>query len=172
MSELENVKLSSDGPSDDKFLFFFKPENVEKECVGGISLVNGIKIFAGVSLLQALSTLMEVFQAELFLEKVGYIILTCLFAIICFCAFFAAFNDNILLAKISYWIAAVLFLISGIKFICKSVMKTIEFINPFDGDFLDIKFLTYIFGRGLYLFIYLYFIWILYCFMANHDKNN
>ena len=170
-NEIQDIKLSSE-PGKDKFLFFVEPKNIDNECIGGISLANGIKIFAVVTLIQAISSLMEIFQAEVFLEKLGYIILTTLFFLVCFSLCMAAFMENMTFAKISYWLAAILFIISAVKFLCKSVLKTIEFINPLDGDFLDLKFLTYILGRGLYLFIYLYFIWIVFCFLANHEKNN
>ena len=177
-SNLDNVKLSSEDQAksvpngDNKFLFFFQPNTIDNECIGGISLINGIKIFAAVSLIQAIDSCLEIFNAEFFIEKLGFIALTTAFVIICFCSFFAAFKENTNLATISYWLAGVLFLLAAIKFICKSVLKIIEFINPWDGDFLQLDFLVYIFGRGLLLFIYLYFIWILFCFISNHEKNN
>ena len=115
---------------------------------------------------------MEIFQTTLLMEKLGYIFLTVVFVIICLCAFFTTLNDNMTLAQAAYWISGIAFLLAAIKFICKSFLKIIEFINPWDGDFLQLDFLVYIFGRGFYLFIYLYFIWILYCYMSNHDKNN
>ena len=77
-NEIQDIKLSSE-PGKDKFLFFVEPKNIDNECIGGISLANGIKIFAVVTLIQAISSLMEIFQAEVFLEKLGYIILTTLF---------------------------------------------------------------------------------------------
>ena len=42
------------------------------------------------------------------------------------------------------------------RYICKSVLKIIELITPWDGDFLKLDFLVYVFGYGAYLFIYLY----------------
>ena len=177
-SELKNLKISLEEQAknvsygEDKFLFFFEPKNVDNECVGGISLKNGVRIFAAVSLIQALNSCMEIFQTTLLMEKLGYIFLTVVFVIICLCAFFTTLNDNMTLAKAAYWISGIAFLLAAIKFICKSFLKIIEFINPWDGDFLQLDFLVYIFGRGFYLFIYLYFIWILYCYMSNHDKNN
>ncbi len=166
-----NVRLASE-PGENKFLFFFEPKNVENECIGGISLKNGIYVFAGFSLLLAISYCMEIFDRLYFIEKLGYTLITLAFIIIAFCAFFAAFNENMIMAKISYWTAGVLFCLAAIKFICKSLLKIIDFINPFDGDFLKIDFLIYILGRGALLFIYLYFIWIIFCFMSNHEKNN
>ena len=177
-SNLDNVQLSSEDQTkslqngDNKFLFFFQPNSIDNECIGGISLINGIKIFAAVSFIQAISSFSEIFNAEIFLEKIGYILLTTAFVIICLCSLFAALNENTTLAKISYWLAGFLFVLAAIKFLCKSVLKIIEFINPWDGDFLQLDFLVYIFVRGLFLFIYLYFIWITFCFLSNHEKNN
>ena len=177
-SNLDNVQLSSEDQTkslqngDNKFLFFIPPNSIDNECIGGISLINGIKIFAAVSFIQAISSFSEIFNAEIFLEKIGYILLTTAFVIICLCSLFAALNENTTLAKISYWLAGFLFVLAAIKFLCKSVLKIIEFINPWDGDFLQLDFLVYIFGRGLFLFIYLYFIWITFCFLSNHEKNN
>ena len=172
-NELENsnVKLSSE-PGENKFLFFFEPKNVENECIGGISLVNGIYVFAGLSLILAINFCIEIFDRLYFIEKLGYILISLAFVIIAICAFFAAFSENMTLAKISYWMAGILFCLAAIKFICKSILKMIEFINPFDGDFLRLDFIAYIFGRGALLFIFLYFIWIIFCFMSNHEKNN
>ena len=76
------------------------------------------------------------------------------------------------LANISYCIASAVFLIAGVIFLIEIFIKLIEFINPWEGDFLDLGFLTDIFGVGFYLFIYGYFIWIIYCYMGNHVKNN
>ena len=176
--QIEDVKLSSEEQAnrisvgEDKFLFCFKPENLDNECIFGISLVNGVKIFAAVALLQSLSFLMEIFQTQTFFKKLGYIILTCLFVLISFCAFFSTLNDNMVLANISYCVASAIFLIAGVIFLIEICIKLFEFINPWEGDFLDLGFLTDVFGIGFYLFIYGYFIWIIYCYMGNHVKNN
>ena len=61
----------------------------------------------------------------------------------------------------------VIFAYQAIVYICKSLLKIIEFITPWDGDFLNLNFLVYIFGYGVYLFIVLYFIWVLYCYMRS-----
>ena len=53
----------------------------------------------------------------------------------------------------------------------KELEKLIDFITPWDGDFLRLDFLIYIFGYGLYLFIYLYFIYVLYRYMVQIKRN-
>ena len=71
-NQLENVKLSSEA-NENKFLYFLEPKNIDNECIGGISLLNGIIIFAVVTLIQAINGFMEIFESTVFLQKVGYI---------------------------------------------------------------------------------------------------
>ena len=42
---------------------------------------------------------------------------------------------------------------------------------PFSGDFLSFDFVEYVFGKGIFLFGYLYLIYTLYLFMINLKKN-
>ena len=39
------------GSNDEKFLFFFKPDKIDNECVGGISLKNGVRVLSVIVLL-------------------------------------------------------------------------------------------------------------------------
>ena len=59
----------------------------------------------------------------------------------------------------------------ALRYLAKSIVKIIDFITPWDGDFLRLDFLIYIFGYGFYLFIYLYFIYILYRYMRQIKGN-
>ena len=72
----------------------------------------------------------------------------------------------------SYFIISIIFILESIKYAAKSVYKVIEFITPWDGDFLKLDFIIYILGYGAYLFIYLYFIYILYRYMNQEKKGN
>ena len=93
--------------------------------------------------------------------------------IIAFCLYFGAavyaflstVKNNYSFAKVSYLIVSFLFILFAILYVCKSVIKVIEFITPWDGDFLHLDFLQYIFGYGVLLFIILYFIYVLYHYM-------
>ena len=60
----------------------------------------------------------------------------------------------------------------ALRYLCKSVVKIIDFVTPWDGDFLRLDFLIYIFGYGIYLFIYLYFIYVLYRYMIQIKGNS
>ena len=166
---------------DDKFLFFFNPQIVDEKFLFGLPLKTGVFIFSVVVLIQALNAFFEIFKPNSFWIFIVSIIAFLIYFIIAFYAFVGALQNNYLFTKLSYSIIAVLFLIEALRYVCKSIYKTIEFITPWDGDFLRLDFLVYIFGYGVYLFIYLYLIFILYRFMIqaknggsvnNNNLNN
>ena len=165
---------------DDKFLFFFDPQLVDEKFLFGLPLKTGVFIFSVVALIQALNAFFEIFKPNSFWLFIVSIIAFLVYFTVAFYAFLGALQNNYSYARLSYIIIAVLFLIEALKYVCKSIYKTIEFITPWDGDFLQLDFLIYVFGYGVYLFIYLYLIYILYRFMlqaknggsANINLNN
>ena len=165
---------------DEKFLFFFDPQLVDEKFLFGLPLKTGVFIFSVVALIQALNAFFEIFKPNSFWLFIVSIIAFLVYFTVAFYAFLGALQNNYSYARLSYIIIAVLFLIEALKYVCKSIYKTIEFITPWDGDFLRLDFLVYIFGYGVYLFIYLYLIYILYRFMiqaksggsANINLNN
>ena len=165
---------------DDKFLFFFDPQLVDEKFLFGLPLKTGVFIFSVVALIQALNAFFEIFKPNSFWLFIVSIIAFLVYFTVAFYAFLGALQNNYSFVRLSYIIIAVLFLIEALKYVCKSIYKTIEFITPWDGDFLRLDFLIYVFGYGVYLFIYLYLIYILYRFMlearnggsANINLNN
>ena len=165
---------------DEKFLFFFDPQLVDEKFLFGLPLKTGVFIFSVVALIQALNAFFEIFKPNSFWLFIVSIIAFLVYFTVAFYAFLGALQNNYSFVRLSYIIIAVLFLIEALKYVCKSIYKTIEFITPWDGDFLRLDFLVYIFGYGVYLFIYLYLIYILYRFMiqaksggsANINLNN
>ena len=150
---------------DEKFLFFFDPQLVDEKFLFGLPLKTGVFIFSVVALIQALNAFFEIFKPNSFWLFIVSIIAFLVYFAVAFYAFLGALQNNYSYARLSYIIIAVLFLIEALKYVCKSIYKTIEFITPWDGDFLQLDFLIYVFGYGVYLFIYLYLIYILYRFM-------
>ena len=145
--------------NDEKFLFFFDPKIMdEKKFLFGFSLKTGVQIFSVVALIQAISSFFDIFNPGSFLMFFVNIVAFVIYLVIAFYAFLSTIKDNYLFAKVSYLTASVLFLLIAIKYVCKSIIKIIEFITPWDGDFLRLDFLVYIFGYGLFLFIILYLI--------------
>jgi len=160
---------------DEKFLFFFDPEPIpfEEKFLFGMSLKTGVYIFSGITCVQALSTLFDIFRTETFWLFIVTIIACLVYSIISLYAFLSAYCEKYSYAKVSYFIISIIFILEAIKYAAKSVYKIIEFITPWDGDFLKMDFIIYILGYGGYLFLYLYFIYILYRFMIQtKDGNN
>ena len=149
--------------NDEKFLFFFDPKLMdEKRFLSFFSLRTGVQIFAVISLIQAISTFFDIFSPGSFVMFFANIVIFFIYLVIGLYAFLSPIKNDYSFAKVSYLIAAALFLLNAIKYVCKSVIKIIEFITPWDGDFLRLDFLVYIFGYGIFLFIILYFIYVLY----------
>ena len=158
---------------DEKFLFFFDPEPIkfDEKFLFGMSLKTGVYIFAAITCVQSLSTFFDIFRAETFWLFIVTIIACLVYLIISCYAFLSAYYEKYSYAKVSYFIISIIFILEAIKYAAKSVYKVIEFITPWDGDFLKLDFIIYILGYGAYLFIYLYFIYILYRYMNQEKKG-
>lgn len=162
-------KFNQFGFGIDSFLFIVKPgpDKIDKQCLFGISLKVGVRIFSLIMLFEALSSFMDVLSPGTLWKLIVYIAVFVLYLIIGFYAFYSTINEKASFAKISYFLISVIFIIEAVVYLCKSLIKLIEFLTPWDSDFLKLKFLIFVFGYGLYLFIYLYFIWILYCYIIS-----
>ena len=131
--------------NDEKFLFFFDPKIMdEKKFLFGFSLKTGVQIFSVVALIQAISSFFDIFNPGSFIMFFVNIVVFVIYLVIAFYAFLSTIKDNYTFAKVSYLTASVLFLLNAIKYVCKSIIKIIEFITPWDGDFLKLDFLLFL----------------------------
>ncbi len=174
MKEMNSEKMlnvlpkacSDAGINDEKFLFFFDPKIMdEKKFLFGLSLKTGVQIFSAILLIKAISLFFDIFSPNSFLVFIGNIIGFLIYLTAAAYAFLSTIQNNYSFAKFSYCIVSVLFIFFAILYVCKSIIKIIEFITPWDGDFLHLDFLEYIFGYGALLFIVLYLIYVLYHYM-------
>ena len=152
--------------SDEKFLFFFKPVKVDEEkFLFGFSLKTGVQIFSIITIIQAINSFLDIFSPYSFWLFLISMIAFIFQFVIGLYAFISTIKEKFSYAKSAYLFISVLFLIQAVYYVSKSILKVIEFITPWDTDFLRLDFLIYIFGYGIFLFIYLYFIYILYLYM-------
>ena len=156
---------------DSKFLFVFPPEIVDDKFLFGITFKTGVQIFAIITLIQAIGSFLDIFSPSNFWLFLVAILAFCFYFVIAIYAFLSTLRENYNFARLSYLMVAAIFLIMALRYLCKSIVKIIDFITPWDGDFLRLDFLIYIFGYGLYLFIYLYFIYVLYRYMIQIKRN-
>ena len=173
-------ELSQKIPTDDtKFLFFFPAEIGGDKILFGLTFKTGVQIFSIFTLLLAINSFLDIFSPKSFWLFLVAILAFCVYGVIASYAFLSTLSDNYNFARVSYLMIAVLFLLMTLRFLGKSIVKIVDFITPWDGDFLKLDFLIYIFGYGFYLFVYLYFIYILYRYMiqikgnsSNNNQNN
>ena len=164
--------------TDEKFLYFFDPVKMdEQKFLFGFSLKTGVLVFSVITIIQAINSFLDIFSPYSFWLFLISIIAFILQFLISFYAFISTLKYKYSYAKTAYLIISALFLIEAIYYISRSILKVIDFITPWDNDFLRLDFLIYIFGYGIFLFFYLYFIYILYIYMiylkssAFHQNN-
>ena len=175
MSEQNNIinkiieflpEISKRIPTDDsKFLFVFPADITGDKILFGLTFKTGVQIFSLFTLLLAVNSFLDIFSPKSFWLFLVAILAFCVYGIIASYAFLSTLKENYNYARVSYLMIAVLFLLMTLRYLGKSIVKIIDFITPWDGDFLKLYFLIYISGYGFYLFIYLYFIYILYRYM-------
>ena len=160
-------KASSNLPTnDEKFLFFFDPKIMdEKKFLFGFSLKTGVQIFSAIIFIKAISSFFDIFKPSSFIMFFVNIIAFLIYLAAACYAFLSTIKNNYSYAKVSYLIVSALFILFAVVYVCKSVIKIIEFITPWDGEFLHLSFLEYIFGYGVLLFVILYLIYVLYHYM-------
>ena len=157
---------SNMGLKDEKFLFFFDPKIMdEKKFLFGLSLKTGVQIFSAILLIRSITLFFDIFSPTSFLMIFKNIIGFLIYITAAVYSFLSTIKNNYSFAKLSYLIVSCLFLLFSIIYVCKSIIKIFGFITPWDGDFLHLNFLEYIFGYGALLFIILYLIYILYHYM-------
>ena len=160
-SEIKNNEIS-----EDNFLFFFKPE-ISQETICGLTQNISVKIIGIISLISSISYFISCFSGEFFFDGIYEILICIICLIIAFYSFYSALNENSDYAKIAYFSSVILFLIFFIKFLFETLYDIVKFLNIFGSDFLDIKDIFSDIAEGCALLLFLYLVWIIYCFMVN-----
>ena len=158
---------------DEKFLFFFKPQLIgEEKFLSLCPIETGMIIFSVILIIQALSNFLNIFNPDTFMKFILYIILFILYSVSAFYVCFGYLKKKYLYIKVGYVIISAVFCCSAVIYVCKSLYKICKFIIPFSGNFLSFDFFEYVFGKGIFLFGYLYLIYILYIHMINLKKKD
>ena len=154
-------------PSQDKFLFCIVPDKVDTECIAGLSLKNGVRILSGILLYEALYSLAQSWDTKYTSKLIFRLILGLCYLCTACCVCYITFYENVSYTNIALAVVEILFILEFLYYLLKSFLRIFEFINPWDGDFLNLKNLFYIVGDLAYLFVFLYFIYVLYCYLVS-----
>ena len=160
-NQIQNMDFSQDN-----FLFFFKI-NTEEETMCGLSQSMTVKIISIFALLFAISFFIDTLNGDFFFDGFYKLILCILYLVIAFYSFYSTINQNDNYAKIGYLISAILWIYYFILFLFDFLFDLFKFINIFGDDFLKIKELFHDVGQCCLLLIFLYFVYILYCYQVN-----
>ena len=157
---------------DDHFLFFFEPKIMDvKRFLFCLSLKTGTQIFSVIMLIQAISSFLDIFSGS-FLGFFAKIIAFGFYFVAGFYTLVSTLKDEYVFARVGYLFISIVFLFNSFYFVCKTFIDVIEFITPWDSKFLQLGFLIDFFGYGIFLFIYLYMIYVLYHFMLELKNPN
>lgn len=156
---------------EEKFLFFYQPGRLNTDLMGRFELVTGVRILGICFLFEALSSCIDIVKSNTFVKFIISILAAVLYAISAFYILYSTFNPKRLYIKIAYLTAAFIMTILLLAFLIQAFYAISCFLYPFNDDFLKLDFLNYLFGRGAWLFVYLYLVWILYCYMERSKGN-
>ena len=157
--------------NEDKFLFTFLPSDINKVMIFQLKLETGVIILSIFYLIEFFGALKNIVYLSSLLSFIWNIILSVVFLLLCLYTYYSTKNPKKTYIKFAYLLSAVVISIRLLGYVCKSFYLIICFLYPFNSDFLELDFLIYVFGKGLYLFIYLYFVWIYYCFMIRGKEE-
>ena len=157
--------------NEEKFLFFFHPAYLDNTMIMELRLETGAQLLALCFLLELFSTFKDILVATSILNIILYFFLSFIFFLVSFYTYYSTIHQKIYYIKFAYLIASVITLLRLIEYFINSLYLIICFVNPFHDDFLDLDFITYVLGKGVYLFIYLYLMWIYYCFMVRPEGH-
>ena len=157
---------------DEKFLFFFEPKLMDvNRFLFCLSVKTGTQIFSAIMLIQALSSFFDMFSGSF----LGFFVKLVAFGFYFIAGFYtlvSTLKNEYLFARVGYLFISIVFLFNAFYFVCKTFIDVIEFITPWDSKFLQLGFLIDFFGYGIFLFIYLYMIYVLYHFMLELKNPN
>ena len=151
-------------PNLDKFLFVFTPTKTDDECIFKIPLNIGVRVISIVLLISSLLEFLDALGKNEIWDLIIDVFFSVFFLVIAFFSFMSTINNNYDYSNVSYIVYALIYIIKVIEYIAKSVLIILGLVNPFGDSFFELKGIWYIIGEGVYLFILLYFIWIIYCF--------
>ena len=154
-------------PSQDKFLFCIVPDKVDEQSIAGLSLKNGVRILAVILLYEALYSFMKAWDSKYTSKFIFRLILGLCYLCISCLSCYSTFNDNLNYSKISFITVEILFILEFLYYLLKSFLRVFEFVNPWDGDFLNLRNVVFIVGDLAYFLVFLYFIYIQYCYIIS-----
>jgi hypothetical protein len=153
--------------NDNNFLFFFKPSQIDNQCIFNIPLKTAVQIISIILILASLDEFFDALSEQSYFFLIWNLLLSIFFLTVAIFSFLSTINQNYSYANISYIIYAITWYVKAVEFIYETIKHFIEFINPSGTKFFHLSYLVDIISDALYLLILLYFVWVVFCYSIN-----
>ena len=169
-NEIEIKEKEEENNIPEKFLFLFET-NIIDDSFFGFSLKTIVRIISIFTLLVSITEFLNILDNKTFLKVIYDLLISVTFLIITYFIFDSTIEMNINYAYLGYIIYSILWIVLLIQYLLQASLMLVGYLNPYENDFLRLKLLTYIFIEAFILGIYLYFVWILFCYYVNLKRG-
>jgi hypothetical protein len=173
-NEVEN-KVSQDLNNPDinseNFLFFIKPNEIDEDGVCGLDQKLTVRIISVIALFSAGCAFISSLGKDNIFSLLWDLFISVFFLIVAFYTFYSTINLKDTYANIGYVVYSILWLINCLGIVCETIYYLFKFFYPFSDNFFRPRILAYIFCEWLGLILFLYLLWIVFCFMINLKRG-
>ena len=171
LNEIEIKDKEDQQNKSEKFLFLFET-NIIDDTFYGFSLKTIVRIISIFTLLVSITEFLNIFDNKTFLKVIYDLLISVTFLIITYFIFDSTIEMNINYAYLGYFIYSIIWIFLLIKYLLQASLMLVGYLNPYENDFLRLKLITYVFIEAFIIGIYLYFVWILFCYYVNVKRGN
>ena len=171
LNEIEIKDKEEQKNKSEKFIFLFET-NIIDDTFYGFSLKTIVRVISIFTLMISITEFFDTLKNNTFLNLIYHLIISIAFLIITYYIFYSTIEINVNYAFLGYFIYSILWIFLLIKYLFQASLMLVGYLNPYENDFFRIKLLTYIFIEAFILGIYLYFVWILFCYYVNVKRGN
>ena len=157
--------------SSENFLFFFKPNKIDEDGFCGVEQKLSVRIIALIALISACCAFITSLVKNNMFLLLWDLFISVVFLIVAFFTFYSTINLKESYANIGYVVYSILWIINFSVIICETIYYLFVFFFPFSNYFFSLRIIIYIFCEWFGLILFLYFLWIVFCFMKNLAKR-
>jgi len=164
---IEKVEFNSEN-----FLFFFKPTKIDEDGFCGLEKKISVRIISLITLFSACCSFISALGKDNIFLLLWDLLISVFFLIVAFFTFYSTINLKESYANIGYVVYSILWIINFSVIICETIYYLFAFLFPFSNYFFSLRILIYIFCEWFGLILFLYLLWIVFCFMISLKKFN
>ena len=167
--EIRNRENNENEP--ETFLFLFETNKIEENFYG-FGLKTIVRIISIFTLLISIIEFFDAFGNENFINLIFDLIISIILLTVTYYGFYSTIDLNVNKAYLAYLIYAILWVVLLIKYLVKSTLMIFGYIIIYENDFFRLGTICYILIEAFILVMYLYFVWIFFCYYVNMKRGN